>query len=68
MKIRDESIMFFTRVSLSNLYLEALFLSWVKGVFILGSEWNVKCQIFSKQGLLAAWPCGLTESRVSVAR
>ena len=32
----DESILFFSRVSLSKFSLEALFLSWVKGVFILG--------------------------------
>ena len=36
MKIGDESILFFFRVSLSKFSLEAQFLSWVKGVFILG--------------------------------
>ena len=36
MKIGDESILFFSRVSLSKFSLEALFLSWVKGIFILG--------------------------------
>ena len=36
MKIEDKSILFFSRVSLSKFSLEALFLSWVKGVFILG--------------------------------
>ena len=36
MKIGDESILFFSRVSLSKFFLEALFLSWVKEVFILG--------------------------------
>ena len=35
MKIGDESILFFSRVSLSKFSLEALFLSWVKGIFIL---------------------------------
>ena len=59
MKIGDESILFFSRVFLSKFSLEALFLSWVKGVFILGWEWNVKSQIFqnragSRLGL-AAW-------------
>ena len=49
MKIRDESILFFSRVSLSKFSLEALFLSWVKGVFILGSEWNVKSQVFQNR-------------------
>ena len=51
----DESILFFSRVSLSKLSQEALFLSWVKGVFILGWEWNMKSQVFSKQGWLAIW-------------
>ena len=59
MKIGDESILFFSRVSLSKFSLEALFISWVKGVFILGLEWNVKSQVFqNKAGLrlgLAAW-------------
>ena len=32
----DELILFFFRVSLSKFSLEAQFLSWVKGVFILG--------------------------------
>ena len=44
--------------SLSKFSLEALFLSWVKGVFILGWEWNVKSQVFqnkagSRLGLVA---------------
>ena len=59
LKIGDESILFFSRVSLSRFSLEALFLSWVKGVFILGWEWNVKSQVFqNKAGLwlgLAGW-------------
>ena len=59
MKIMDESILFFSRVSLSKFSLEAIFLLWVKGVFILGWEWNVKSQVFqnragSRLGL-AAW-------------
>ena len=53
MKIGDESILFFSRVSLSNFSLEAIFLSWVKGVFILGWEWNVKSQVF--QNRVASW-------------
>ena len=59
MKIGDESILFFSRVSLSKLSMEALFLSWVKGVFILGWEWNVKSQVFQNRAGswlgLAAW-------------
>ena len=68
MKIRDESILFFSRVSLSKFSLEALFLSWVKGVFILGVRMECEESGFSKQGWLAAWPCGLTESRVPATR
>ena len=44
----DESILFFSRISLSKFSLEALFLSWVKVVFTLRWEWNVKSQVFSK--------------------
>ena len=56
MKIGDESILFFSRVSLSKFSLEALFLSWVKGVFILGWEWNAKSQVFQNK---AGWRLGL---------
>ena len=55
----DESILFFSWVSLSKFSLEALFLLWVKGVLIMGREWNVKSQAFqNRAGLrlgLAAW-------------
>ena len=49
MKIGDESILFFSRVSLSKFSLEALFLSGVKGIFILVWEWNVKSQFFQNR-------------------
>ena len=49
MKFRNESILFFSGVSLSKFFLEALFLSWVKRVFILGWEWNVKSQVFQNR-------------------
>ena len=49
MKIGDESILFFSRVSLSKFSLEALFLSWVKVVFTLRWEWNVKSQVFQNR-------------------
>ena len=56
MKIGDESILFFSRVSLSKFSLESLFLSWVKMVFILGWEWNVKSQVFqNRAGLQLDW-------------
>ena len=35
MKIVDESILFFSKVSLSVFFVEALYISWVYGVFIL---------------------------------
>ena len=35
MKIVDESILFFSKVSLSIFSLKALYISWVYGVFIL---------------------------------
>ena len=55
----DQSILFFSRVFVSKFSLVALFFSWVKGVFILGWEWNMKSQVFqNKAGLrlgLAGW-------------
>ena len=52
MKIGDESILFFSSVSLSKFSQEALFLSWVKEIFILGWEWNVKSQVFQNRSSL----------------
>ena len=56
-KITDESILFFSRVSLSIFSLEALNISWVWGVFILEWEWNAKSQVFQNK---ASWRLGLT--------
>ena len=59
----DESILFFSRVSLSKFSLEELFLSWVKGVYLYWGE-NGMCRVrFFKIGLA----CGLTESQVPTA-
>ena len=44
------SLGFFFRVSLSKFSLEALFQSWVKGVFILEWERNVKRQDLQNRG------------------
>ena len=41
---------FFFRVSLLKFSLEALLQSWVKGVFILEWERNVKCQVLQNRG------------------
>ena len=56
MKIVDESILFFSRVSLSIFSLEALNISWVWEVFILEWEWNAKSQVFQNK---ASWRLGL---------
>ena len=45
-----ESILFFFRVSLLKFSLEALFHLWVKGVFILEREKNVKRQVLQNRG------------------
>ena len=45
-----ETIWFFFRVSLSKFSLEALSQSWVKGVFILEWERNVKRQVLQNRG------------------
>lgn len=58
-EIVGETIWFFFRVSLSKFSLEALSQSWVKGVFILEWERNVKRQVLQNRGGsrldLAAW-------------
>ena len=54
MKIEDESILFFSRVSLSKFSLEALFLSWVKRGIYTGVRMECEELGFSKQGWLAA--------------
>ena len=62
MKIVEESILFFSKVSLSKFSLEALYNIRVLGVFILVCVWNAKGQVCNKHGDLVAWPCDLTES------
>ena len=46
----DESILFFFKVSLLKFSLEALLHLWVKGVFILEWERNVKRQDLQNKG------------------
>ena len=62
-----ESILFFFRVSLSKFSLEALLQSWVKGVFILEWERNVKRQVLQNRGGsrldLATWLSREIQSR-----
>ena len=62
-----ETILFFFRVSLSKFSLEAPFQSWVKGVFILEWERNVKRQVLQNRGGsrldLAACPSREIQSR-----
>ena len=54
-KIVDELILFFSRVSLSKFSLEALNISWVYGVFIL-SEKGMQRVSFS---IIVDWRLGL---------
>ena len=66
----DESILFYSRVSLSKFSLEALFLSWYKR-YLHWSEngmWNVR---FFKTGLarsLASWLDWVTRSRRKITK
>ena len=53
MKIVNESILFYSRVSLSKFSLEALFLVGIKGIYI-GVRIECEESGFSKQGWLAA--------------
>ena len=55
-KIVDESILFFSKVSLLKFSLETLYISWVQGVFILEWERNVKSQFFPNR---VNWRLGL---------
>ena len=68
MKIGDESILFFSKVSLSKI-LSGNSLSFVgkRGIY---TGVRMKCEEsdFSKQDWLAAWPHGLTKSQVPTAR
>ena len=61
MKIVDESILFFSRVSLSKISLEALYISGIRGIY---TRVRIECEEsgFSKQSWLMAWTRGLTES------
>ena len=65
MKIVDKSILFFSRISLSKFSVEALYNTWVEGVFILVCVWNAKGQVCNKQSGLVAWPRDLTNLRVN---
>ena len=62
MKIVDESILFFSRVSLSKLSLEAIYISWDNGIY---SKVYKECErsVLIKQGILAT-----CQSRDLVAR
>ena len=62
-KIVDESILFFSRVSLSKFSLEALHFVGIR-VFIVVYVRNVKSRVLSKQGILATQPRKWNESRV----
>ena len=55
-KIVDESILFFSRVSLSKFSLEALYILWVLGSIYSRVKRNVKSQFFPNR---VVWPLGL---------
>ena len=50
-KIVDESILFFSRFSLSKFSLEALYILWVR-VFIVGYDMECEKSFFSKTGCI----------------
>ena len=68
MKIGDESILFFSRVSLSKILLVSS-LSFV-GKMGIYTGVRMECEESGslKQGWLKTWPCGLTKSRVPAMR
>ena len=61
MKIVDESISFFSRISLKILSGSSLHSMGIRGIY---TRVGVECEEsdFSKQSWLAAWPHNLTES------
>ena len=68
MKIGDESILFFSRVSLSKILSKSsLHFMGIRGIYTRVRE---ECEesVFSKQSWLAAWPRDLIEPRVPAAR
>ena len=67
MKIVDESILFYFRVSLKILSGSSLSFMGIRGIYI-GVRMECEELGFSKQGWLAAWPRGLTESQDPAAR
>ena len=60
----DESILFFSKVSLPNSLWKLSTSHGYKGLYIVGCVWNAKSQFCNKQGVLATWPRDLTKSRV----
>ena len=46
MKVVDESILFFSRVSLPNSFWKLSTFHGYKGLYIVGCVWNVKSQFF----------------------
>ena len=64
MKIVDESILFFSRVSLSKFSGSSLQYVGIRGIYI-GVCLECKRSVFPKQSGLATWPRDLIESRVN---
>ena len=63
MKIVDESILFFSRVSLGFLSRSSQYFVGMRGIYTYVCL-ECKESIFPKQSWLAAWPRDLTELRV----
>ena len=63
MKFVDESILFFSRVSLSKFSGSTLHFMGIRGIYT-GVCMECKESVFPKQSGLATWPRDLIESRV----
>ena len=63
MKIVDESILFFSRISLKILSVNSLHYVGIRGVY---TDVCLECErlVFPKQSGLATWPRNLTELQV----
>ena len=66
MKIVDESILFFSRVSLGFLSRSSQYFVGMRGIYTYVC---LECEesVFPKQRSLAVWPCDLTEPQVQAA-
>ena len=66
MKFVDESILFFSRVSLSKFSGSTLHFMGIRGIYT-GVCMECEESVFLKYSGLVTWSCDLTESQVQVA-